>query len=888
MASVSSLELLYKDVSYMHDGQVNVIDIVSAKNLVSMPDTGGAPIDLFVGASRDINIAALRDVNVALGSTSTLTVADAASNDSLVVVTDATKTTVHGGEKILNLGTSNDKVWLVDRMAVSSSNFFQVLTTEEQGGFMIKDPLFVAGFQNISESLSVGCNVMANSNMFAQNYNLFRHRGVVDKTLVGYAFTINENDQLELIKFSNFSNDMEGQTQVAKKVAVFGYNTLGSNDTSDANYLEFSGLGINFVNGDKDTTTVSMDNFLPNDSVTTSKIVAGAITADKLDPSISIVTTGSLTIQNMVMSMEGNSLAIGSATSSNDTVRIGSSGIQLGAGTQPAVNLSVLQDMFKPTTSNLVRSLSQSVSVSSGSVYYLSAYSTALGKYIALGNSIHTYKTSTVATSTDGFSWTEYYVQEMADNGATINTLCWSEEKGVFVAVDNDPTTVYTSANGLDWTVIPITAVGAEELDIQKILWCPEISKFIGCSRTLGADSDFLTSSDGVTWALGAAPFDGQFADICYSPALQTVLCVASNSSEVLVSTDGVTWTTRDTLNDATWSSCLWVDDWSSFVIYGKITETGASKGMKSPDGVTWTAFDTIDLTDEYSWKKPIYMKEISCVFSSKYVEADDPDRAQGYYFLYSADGETWEWAPVGMDTVMNYTWVYTPLDQLIFFMFDSFSNACEIVTINVEGNLTQLSKTSDLIFDNAVTTVKIADSNVTAAKMAANSVLTVHVADSNVTASKIDRSSIGVWEVAATDSNNLFYTAGTLGVGLSNPDTAYRLDIVGDAQITGTFYSDTGVQQQSDARYKTDVVPIFGALEKVKKIGGYTYTFQSDERAQPRRDAGVIAQEVREVLPEVVRESSTGYLSVSYGNMVSLLIEAIKELSDKVDSIKN
>ena len=51
----------------------------------------------------------------------------------------------------------------------------------------------------------------------------------------------------------------------------------------------------------------------------------------------------------------------------------------------------------------------------------------------------------------------------------------------------------------------------------------------------------------------------------------------------------------------------------------------------------------------------------------------------------------------------------------------------------------------------------------------------------------------------------------------------------------------------------------------------------------------GVIAQEVQQVLPEVVKlDESTGMLSVAYGNLSSLLIEAIKELSLKVTDLEN
>ena len=96
-----------------------------------------------------------------------------------------------------------------------------------------------------------------------------------------------------------------------------------------------------------------------------------------------------------------------------------------------------------------------------------------------------------------------------------------------------------------------------------------------------------------------------------------------------------------------------------------------------------------------------------------------------------------------------------------------------------------------------------------------------------------------------------------------------------------------------SDARIKGDVKIIEDALNKIQQINGVTYTRIDGTEEENNRHAGVIAQEVNEVLPEVVNtDKETGMMSVAYGNMSGLLIEAIKELSNKVkdleDQLKN
>jgi hypothetical protein len=100
-----------------------------------------------------------------------------------------------------------------------------------------------------------------------------------------------------------------------------------------------------------------------------------------------------------------------------------------------------------------------------------------------------------------------------------------------------------------------------------------------------------------------------------------------------------------------------------------------------------------------------------------------------------------------------------------------------------------------------------------------------------------------------------------------------------GNVTTTGQFTASNNVTAFSDARLKTDVEQITGALGKVRGMRGVTFRRIDDET----RHAGVIAQEVQPHLPEVVYENEDGMLHVAYGNIVSVLIEAIKELEQRV-----
>lgn len=83
-----------------------------------------------------------------------------------------------------------------------------------------------------------------------------------------------------------------------------------------------------------------------------------------------------------------------------------------------------------------------------------------------------------------------------------------------------------------------------------------------------------------------------------------------------------------------------------------------------------------------------------------------------------------------------------------------------------------------------------------------------------------------------------------------------------------------------SDIALKANVVAIPSAIDKVQQLHGYTWNWMAADR--PDVDGGVIAQEVRAVLPEAVEENSEGHLTVKYAAVVGLLIQAVNELIEE------
>lgn len=100
-----------------------------------------------------------------------------------------------------------------------------------------------------------------------------------------------------------------------------------------------------------------------------------------------------------------------------------------------------------------------------------------------------------------------------------------------------------------------------------------------------------------------------------------------------------------------------------------------------------------------------------------------------------------------------------------------------------------------------------------------------------------------------------------------------------------GDFYTAGDVTAYSDQRLKTDILKIEDALTKVSLLNGYTFL----KIGRDNRSTGLIAQEVENVMPEAVITDSDGFKSVAYGNLVGLLIEAVKEQQEIIKKlIKN
>lgn len=125
-----------------------------------------------------------------------------------------------------------------------------------------------------------------------------------------------------------------------------------------------------------------------------------------------------------------------------------------------------------------------------------------------------------------------------------------------------------------------------------------------------------------------------------------------------------------------------------------------------------------------------------------------------------------------------------------------------------------------------------------------------------------------------------------TLWEGITNkPTNLFTTDggtINGALVVTDNIVCNGNIGAYSDRRLKSNLVPIENALDKLCFLTGYTY----DMSLNNRREAGLIAQEVDQVLPEVVVRNGE-YLGLDYSRIVALIIQAVKELKLEIEKIK-
>lgn len=174
-------------------------------------------------------------------------------------------------------------------------------------------------------------------------------------------------------------------------------------------------------------------------------------------------------------------------------------------------------------------------------------------------------------------------------------------------------------------------------------------------------------------------------------------------------------------------------------------------------------------------------------------------------------------------------------------------------------------------ILDGSISQIKLADNSVGSAQVISGSIQSYHLAPDVL----LEGAIVDAWAFVPSTPNIYFTTRSNLEDGCVGVGTTSPLEKL---HVHGNIFASGSVMAASDARLKTDITKIENALDKVCQLSGYTY-YRKDLYPD-KRMTGLLAQEVAQVLPEAVHQQpNDGLMQLSYGEMLGLIVESIKDL---------
>jgi|GEM_PF-741592 len=142
----------------------------------------------------------------------------------------------------------------------------------------------------------------------------------------------------------------------------------------------------------------------------------------------------------------------------------------------------------------------------------------------------------------------------------------------------------------------------------------------------------------------------------------------------------------------------------------------------------------------------------------------------------------------------------------------------------------------------------------------------------------------IGRFNTIRGGSPNTWNPSDPLFVAGNGSSSASRSDALvlyknGNLQIAGTL------SQSSDARLKEEIEPFEGVLDRVLQLQPVTYRFKEGTNRSREKQIGLLAQEVAELFPELVKTEGDGYLTLSYTQLTAVLLQALREQQERYEA---
>lgn len=241
---------------------LNIYDRIAAQTIVAYPNASNVPQTLALGASDSITLTSANDIRFYSESNvnnplTTFSFPDASTTQFTTFTNDF--------RLIANDNLDTHQYHIGSLTTRQTADHCIIETQTKPKGLYVNNDFTVDGHADFNSSASFYGSVFCSDNHYAQNYNLFKTFNPLlhptSATMTGYAFTINSNDQLELVRYNKFYDG----TNVTTRVAVFGSGQLTQNDSSDFHYVAFDEInGLSVVQGSNAQPVLSNNANLDN------------------------------------------------------------------------------------------------------------------------------------------------------------------------------------------------------------------------------------------------------------------------------------------------------------------------------------------------------------------------------------------------------------------------------------------------------------------------------------------------------------------------------------------------------------------------------------------------------------------------------------------------
>ena len=244
------------------------------------------------------------------------------------------------------------------------------------------------------------------------------------------------------------------------------------------------------------------------------------------------------------------------------------------------------------------------------------------GKYVAVA-----YRSTIMAYSTDGISWTEGNMP----SSQLWTSVCYGNDKFVAVVWNSNTNIMAYSTDGISWTQGNMSS----SQDWNSV--CYGNDKFVAISERFNGSNIMAYSTDGISWTSGTMPSSQQWESVCYGNDKYVAIAGGTDDSNIMAySTDGISWTQGTMPSSQQWRSVCYGND--KFVA---VSANASNIMAYSTDGISWTEGN---ISSHGSWNS-------ICYGNGKYVAICGPSNTMAY----STDGISWT---EGTMMPSSYFWV--------------------------------------------------------------------------------------------------------------------------------------------------------------------------------------------------------------------------------------